>query len=245
MNYLKLHKKYAIGLLLFLSVGKSHGGMDPGTCTSGSVHDLNQLASILKDDYGRTCSFCHTPHDAQPDTPLWTRSLANVNSGWTPYVWSAPGNKDIPQNMDPLIGSSRLCMSCHDGSIALDAHGTPMPQSAIIGNVPTKDMKNTHPIGFSYDDAMNARGTMELVDKNQHLATALVASNTAGTYNQVTRSGNRRVADILFRGYVVTCSSCHDVHNCGNVAPDPGHNYNYLLWAKEEQSLLCLTCHVK
>lgn len=236
-------------LILLLCVlhptGPVTAGQNPGTCISGSVHDMNKLGFVVNDDYGRTCIFCHTPHNAQPSTPLWTRSIDNAQSGWTPYVWSAPPNKAISQIMDPLIGSSRLCMTCHDGSVALDAHGNYMPSRGVIGNVPTKDLKNTHPIGFSYDEAMNERGLLELVDKNQSLPSAIIVSGVAGVYNQVTRNSSRRVADILYQGSIVTCSSCHDVHNCGNVQPDPGHNYNYLLWAKEEQSLLCLSCHIK
>ncbi|HXE98631.1 MAG TPA: hypothetical protein VN642_19670 [Dongiaceae bacterium] len=129
-------------------------------------------------------------------------------------------------------------MMCHDGTVAIDAHGGHMTARGTIGEG-SRDLSNTHPIGFSYDDSMIARGPLELVEKSQYLPTAI--SNTTG----VIRNGTRKVSDILYAGSIVTCSSCHDVHNCNNAKPDPGHNYNYLLWAKEEQSLICLTCHIK
>jgi hypothetical protein len=135
-------------------------------------------------------------------------------------------------------------MTCHDGVIAIDSQGDTMtslfPQDVISTN-----LGMTHPIGFSYDAAMNVRGAAELADKNLYLATMVTISNTPGIYNQVTRNSQLRIVDVLFQGKYITCMTCHDVHNDQNVTPDPGDNYNYLLFAKEEQSLICLSCHLK
>ncbi|WP_408967406.1 cytochrome c3 family protein [Oryzomonas sp.] len=48
----------------------------------------------------------------------------------------------------------------------------------------------------------------------------------------------------------MTCASCHDVHNTNNAKNDPSisnPNFtpNYFVWAKETNSALCLSCHVK
>ena len=86
---------------------------------------------------------------------------------------------------------------------------------------------------------------MSLSTRIRIFATALTVSSTLGVYNSVTRQGSRHIADLFYVGSIVTCSTCHDVHNGANVPPDPCHSYNYLLWAKEEQSLICLCCHVK
>jgi hypothetical protein len=142
-------------------------------------------------------------------------------------------------------------MSCHDGSAAVDKHngasagdsGALVTGSAAVGL--NNDLSDDHPVGFKYSDAYNRRGSQELVDMNQRFATAISLSSTAGVYDNVVRSGNRRIRDVLYSGDIVTCSSCHEVHNCDNVKPDPGHSYNYLLWAKEEHSLICLSCHIK
>ncbi len=228
--------------LLILPINQSFAGMEPGTCSSGSVHDMNYYLPVQDDQYLRVCVFCHTPHNAQPGGgPIWARWPTDP-SGWAAYTWAAPSNNAILQITDPLVGPSRLCMSCHDGVNAIDAHGTNMIGYGVFKN---KDLSNTHPIGFSYDDAMNVRGGMELVDKDQYLPTSITVSETAGVYNQVARNGSRKVSDVLYQGKIMTCSSCHEVHNCANVKPDPGHSYNYLLWAKLEQSLICLSCHLK
>ena len=220
-------------------------GSEPHTGMVGSIHDMNMFNFVFKDPQQRVCFFCHTPHNANPAAgALWNLSLDPAAISLTPYQWTVPANQGISFNSDPLVGPSRLCMTCHDGNIAMDPVGDTMvskfPQDVISTN-----LSMTHPIGFSYDDSMNTRGPAELVEKSQYLATAISISNTSGVYNQITRNGELRIVDVLYQGSIVTCMTCHDVHNDQNVVPDPGDNYNYLVWAKEEHSLLCLSCHIK
>ena len=61
------------------------------------------------------CAFCHTPHGAtdEPKAPLWNRQLNN-SGGYTVYD-STSLESPIPQPG----GKSKLCLSCHDGTIAL------------------------------------------------------------------------------------------------------------------------------
>jgi hypothetical protein len=239
--------KYCSVLLISLSLSfysstAAVAGLEPGSGITGSVHDLNTLAFVLGDDFQRVCVFCHTPHNAAPGAGmLWSRQLNTAISGLAPYTWTAPANQDIPQDLDPLVGPSRLCMTCHDGVIAIDPHGGTMPKEDVI----SKELNFTHPIGFRYDDAMRVRGVKELVDKEQHFATAIQISDVPGQRNVITRNARYRIKDVLYEGAIMTCSTCHDVHNKNNVIPDQGHNYNFLLWAKEEQSLICLSCHIK
>jgi hypothetical protein len=232
------------------------GGMLPGTCSSGSVHDMRVFASTNIDPLGRgSCLYCHTPHNSDgAGTPLWNKEhIPTDSSGWKPYVWATPTNKGIAIT-DPLQGPTRLCMSCHDGVTAIDQHGGALPNGgtgfmsleAAVGR--NKDLTDDHPIGFSYSEAVSRRNnsvSQELVDPSQAFATGITISEKAGSYNNVIRNGKRAIKDVLYGGDIVTCSSCHDVHNCNNAIPDPGHYYNYLVWAKEENSLLCLSCHIK
>lgn len=232
-------------IVVTMTSKSSEAGMEPGTCSSGSVHDMNTFAYVLNDPLERVCVFCHTPHNAQSNAgPLWNRTAGNAPTVAAEYIWASPANGILPINADPLVGPSRLCMVCHDGTVALDAHGGHMTEHAIIGDG-VRDLTNTHPIGFSYDYARIERGPEELADKNEYFSTAISLSSSPGVYNSVDRSGSRRIVDVLYQGSIVTCSSCHDVHNCDNVKPNPGNDYNYLLWAKEEQSLICLSCHIK
>ncbi len=248
---------------------------NPGTGVNGSVHDMTVKYPGTKDAMGRVCVYCHTPHnsemggEAAGSYPLWNHTLPPT-TGWTSYVWATPLNSTLDTS-DPLKGPSRLCMSCHDGVIAPDSHlgstggnavqtGTgPLTGFKAIGlqggNSGIKyDLTDDHPIGFSYDDAVTARNTtgtgatVELATKDMHFASAVGTDNTTGTYNQPTRNGKRRIQDVLFGGSTMTCASCHEVHNKDNVAPTINNNglqNNYLLWADEANSLICLSCHVK
>ena len=86
----------------------------------GSRHDLDALLneSMMNgayNDYNRVCVYCHTPHGANGDGgPLWNRPTPN-DSLYTVYNSST---------MDTSPGTpstiSLLCLSCHDGTIAMD-----------------------------------------------------------------------------------------------------------------------------
>lgn len=86
---------------------------------SGGGVDLptGQKRDMRAESQNETCVFCHTPHFANKTSgvPLWNRQLSS--STYTPYTSSsmqaspaaAPG------------GSSKLCLSCHDGTLAIGA----------------------------------------------------------------------------------------------------------------------------
>ena len=76
---------------------------------AGSPHDFSPAK-----DGGRACQFCHTPHMALAGTPLWNHKLSDAVYE---IYWSSSLDADIGQP----TGSSKLCLSCHDGTIALEA----------------------------------------------------------------------------------------------------------------------------
>jgi hypothetical protein len=83
-----------------------------GTNISGST---NQTAEV--------CVFCHTPHGANPNTvgtpgapPLWNRTVSNTT---TYAIYTSPNFDGL--NSGQPQGVSLACLSCHDGTIALDA----------------------------------------------------------------------------------------------------------------------------
>jgi hypothetical protein len=222
------------------------------------MHDINAVSGYTDDSIGRVCVFCHTPHNAQNTAlaPLWNHA---PSTGTLPaYSWAAPANSSIAFAGDPLIGPSRLCMACHDGLTAVDSHGTAnstpvgttvMTSSYVdgLGNTAKRyidDLTVTHPIGFLYGDAFTARGAAELVPAG----TGFITSGITTAFNTNDRTGlgytTKTINDTLYGG-MMTCASCHEVHNTLNAVPDAGHTYNYFLYAKEEGSAICLSCHVK
>jgi len=247
-------KKLAIAVAIAsiaVTATVAFAGVNARTGINGSKHDINAVAGYDDDSLKRTCVFCHTPHNVtvQDLAPLWNRAASA--SALPSYTWISPANATIAFDADPLIGPSRLCMSCHDGVVAVDSHGgaAPMLQgdgTVMAGAAKISSLTITHPIGFLYSDAYTARGATELVPSTAGFIQSAIP--TDGTFDTNDRSGltlsAKKISDTLYGGFM-TCASCHDVHNTVNAEPDTAGAYNYFLYAKQEGSAICLSCHVK
>lgn len=272
---------------LALGAAIALGADSKGAGIVGSVHDMNAVAGFgaISDPGQRVCAFCHSPHHAVTDNqtdsadvanldvtdpanpaiatykiyaPLWSRSdLANV--GVQIAYQSQTFNPDSQNKpYDPLIGPSRLCLTCHDGTIALDAYyGNPGTTGNTTtdefsfggaGNIAvgkTMGLSNDHPIGMKYSDFKDK--TAPGVDYELNADTTRF-QKTDGTQSTKT------IASVLYSDPMdanvtgfVTCASCHDVHNgkdVGNRAP-LSNMRGYLLYGSQVDSSFCLTCHDK
>ena len=124
----------------------------------------------------QVCVFCHTPHEATAGivAPLWNRQLSIAT--YTPYTSSS-----LEANAAELAaapgGSSKLCLSCHDGTMAIDKVNAlngvknvtiPMTSASPVrmpsGSATTGFTRNLgvnlssdHPISFTYDSALAGR----------------------------------------------------------------------------------------
>lgn len=180
----------------------------------GTDHDLSGQPNTG----GQVCIVCHTPHNADVSVagaPLWNHEVTTT----TFTLYDSPTFDGGPA-VQPA-GASRLCLSCHDGTVALDAFGG---NAGTVGNVITgnalvgTDLSDDHPISFTYDTAL-ATTDGGLADP------ATANSGLGGTID----------ADLLFAGSV-ECASCHDVHD-NQIAP--------FLRLTNAASGMCLTCHNK
>jgi predicted CXXCH cytochrome family protein len=179
-----------------------------------SKHDLSAFGPgpVRAIDESRICIFCHVPHNASPAAPLWNRF-----SPTTHYRIYRSTTTDA--RVDQPGRESKLCLSCHDGSIALgltlDRPATaPIPMTHLY--VPsgrsdlTNDLSDDHPVGFRYDRALSNRDPQirapELVDHRIHL-------------------GERGELE---------CTACHNPHN---------NELGNFLRITERQGTLCITCH--
>jgi predicted CXXCH cytochrome family protein len=183
---------------------------------TGSAHDLSPL-----DPDRRLCIFCHTPHGADTsvaDAPLWNHMTTNQNY----VVYDSP-------TLDAVVGqpagASRLCLSCHDGTVAVDAFGS-SPGSFFLGGpgaIGADGLLNDHPISFQYTDSLSAQ------DGELH-PPSVTSSLLGSTIDD----------DLLFNGSM-ECSSCHDVHR----GPAASAVNDALLVIPQTGSTLCLVCHNK
>jgi len=237
----------------------------PGTGVLNSVHDMNVVDGLAKDTQGRVCAFCHTPHHAIQDAsleynPLWSHNLTAM-AVVTPYQTST---FDAGGALDPLAGPTRLCMSCHDGAVAPDQHyGALFAGTAGLGGKFQNDgfgdiavglngdFSNDHPIGF---DVNNSASDLEITDfwTDQAPLTAVKFLDIANARTGAPISKGLYPVAQGAPGSIFTCATCHDVHNKDNVANtttfDAQHlagSQNYLLFAPQSGSMLCLSCHIK
>jgi hypothetical protein len=202
----------------------AHCGMWAGTGMPGSKHDLNMFTQT-PDPQGRVCIYCHIPHHAEGgtlfNTPLW-EAQAQAKY-FLPYNTTTFDSTVT----DPLIGPSRMCLTCHDGSIAADTHPNLYNDNYNGAGVGVgSNLSNDHPIGMDYYESM-AKHPHDFNDPNERWLDGIMTVSS-GFYN----------------ARYVTCATCHDMHNQKNVA-DPANTYNYFIYSRQANSSLCRSCHNK
>lgn len=180
------------------------------------------------------CIFCHTPHNAMPDTPLWNHEVSSATyvNYYSDTLMAYP-----PGAAPPIDGFSKLCLSCHDGTVALGATiGSPrgiiqmLSVSGIVeggklspgadGYLGT-DLSGGHPISFVFDATLASVRNAE--PDIMHLNWPIVDLDVKLYPTQ--------------DGYGVQCTSCHDPHG-GKGGPDAPP-----FWWKSTYDDVCLVCH--
>ena len=194
-------------------------GAGAGTIT-GSAHDFSGAAW----SGGQICVACHAPHNtstAVTAAPLWNHAL----SAATYVLYGTSTMQSVPGQP---AGVSKLCLSCHDGTVAVNSFGG-TTGTTFIGTGPENlgtNLSNDHPIGITYDAALvTADG-------------ALNATTTAVTIGSGTKTRVGTIASNLLYASKLECASCHDVHNTFTAATK-------LLKVTSAGSALCTTCHSK
>ncbi|MBU5614522.1 cytochrome c3 family protein [Geomonas azotofigens] len=188
----------------------------------GILHTRHNLSvsgpgPIKAESEVQVCIFCHTPHHASDVKPLWSRP--EVRTHYDVYSSSTrfakPGQP---------TGSSRLCLSCHDGTIAVGslinnvtipmAGGfttIPIDRPSNLGGTTGSDLTNDHPVSFRYDTDLATR------DTRLRLPSQLDPKLK------------------LDPGQNIQCTTCHNPH------ADP---YGKFLVMNNAGSALCTACHL-
>ena len=194
----------------------------------GSKHDFSAQAWSPG---GQICVACHTPHNAATVTgaPLWNHTQSTAT--YSVYAGSSTLNATVGQPGTV----SKLCLSCHDGTVAVDSFGGGAGTGTIAAaaNFGT-NLSNDHPIGFTFNTA--------LATTDGSLFDPATKSVTIGSGTK-TRTGTVD-ANLLYSGQL-ECASCHDVHNTYTVATPTGYTSNKLLKLTTNGSAICIACHDK
>ncbi len=196
----------------------------------GTKHDLSFYGpgsiKSTNPEEDRVCVFCHTPHNAYPAYPLWGHELTIVEY-YTKYTSDTLVSYSSEAEAPPIDGVSRLCLSCHDGTVALGAiiSGEPiqmsykvMPKSAS-GYLGT-NLSGGHPISILFDESLAIRRSFS----NPNLMQLNWPIQDPDVKLYPTQGG-----------YGVQCSCCHDPH--GGKTDDPP------FWRKYDYDDVCLVCH--
>jgi predicted CXXCH cytochrome family protein len=197
----------------------------------GSKHDFSAQYTGMSGT--EICKPCHTPHNAiEQDVSdrLWAHTLSTAS-------YTVAGGETLTQE-EALDGYSRLCMGCHDGTVALDSFAGANPGTGPFGanspyNVGT-DLSNDHPVGKEavYDGTRSSLNNTSTNSRGQ----TVVGSLPLRPVEVLDTGGN-----VTATNQVVSCGTCHNPHGAGTG----GVRYPSLLRATNVNSALCMTCHIK
>jgi predicted CXXCH cytochrome family protein len=182
------------------------------------MHDLSPgSTSPISGARPGSCSYCHAPHSGLASgRALWNQTLAKqVYSLYTSSTYQQTGAQ-------PVLGAdSSLCLSCHDGTVAVG-------QTIVSGKVTTTgSMYGTDVFGTNLQSSHPFSVVLPIKD-----AANLVES----------LASNGRTADptgaVKLIGGNIECTSCHNPHVQAKdlVA-------QYFLAKDSSSGAMCLACH--
>ena len=143
-----------IGAVLLTAACGAHAQTD----IAKTVHNLTPEGPGAMKESVKTglCVFCHTPHNATPAASMWNKDLPGV-------TYQLYSSSTLRGDLKQPTGSSRLCLSCHDGFVAMGNLRVPAAEKTLTlgpmtgSNVLGTDLSDDHPISFVYDGALAAK----------------------------------------------------------------------------------------
>jgi predicted CXXCH cytochrome family protein len=208
------------------------GALGTSLTVPGSPHNFSGQAWNVYVDAGKgkqICQPCHTPHNAQITmvAPLWNHQYSTAS-----YTFYKSIKDTSTVGVTEIDGTSKLCLSCHDGTVALGSFGGQTGSTFITGNASLgTDLSNDHPVSVSYDYAYNggSNGWGGLRPKTEIYNLWVDSISSYGT-------SGKAISTMLDVNGKVQCTSCHGAH---------ANSRGYQLRMDNRGSALCLACHKK
>jgi predicted CXXCH cytochrome family protein len=182
-----------------------------------TLHNLsNSGPGKIKSEKSKDiCGFCHTPHNANPEVPLWGYEISEASYN----LYFSPSLDSI---LEQPGGSSKLCLSCHDGSIALmSTRQNKRSLSKNISGYNGLDLTGSHPVSFVIDDSIISQN-----NKKDMLLKNLKEIKVSFDEKAI-KEDNK-----------MECTTCHDPHK--NIFPQGDIPFGRI----EKFNLLCTSCHI-
>lgn len=211
----------AITLILVATMAAigSHAQNNGKSSIINTKHDFrtSSSAAIRSASTNDACVFCHTPHNATPGSYLWNHQLSNRNFP----VYNSSTLQSTITTIQPQ-DTSKLCLSCHDGTIALgdtvndgsiafaEGNGYTLPATSASNLAGDQTFANDHPFGFVPQTAAETTPPPSLDPV------------------RLDKSGK------------LQCTSCHDPHR-----EDADPTTRKFLVKSNQASAVCLSCHQK
>jgi len=211
-----------------------------GITVDQTPHNLIRPASSTDPDmvgrirnFGEVCVYCHASHggpnwQAAPRAPLFNRNRPNAS-----YRMPQHSNQAMIQDPAPS-DKSRLCLSCHGGTIGLDditnlpnSYAGPPPANSTID-----DCEGCHS-GGNPAGGIDWEGVWFRPDmRKQHPFSVLYdPSRRPGEFKAATGSAVNGLP--LYQGKV-ECGTCHEPHS---------QQFRFFLRGSNAGNALCLRCH--
>jgi hypothetical protein len=227
-------------------IGSSHDFSSSGTTAYSTLGIATFTWSGGGGTYQNPCQVCHIPHKAAPagaaNAPLWNHAIAtNATTKYVTYDQAGSATFNALQLGPLTLGSSIACLSCHDGSIAINqSYGktTFNGNGGAATNVPSFAIETFNPATGLFDGTGTSLTRMHPIGVSYPLARLadpdLVATPALG-------SGTTFARMLQGPSQTVECASCHDIHRTIGASATVSHD----LIVDLNGGQLCLTCHNK
>jgi cytochrome c553 len=275
---------------ILISFAYQADAIAPGPMVSmpGNKHNLsssnvtNPYHATTADTRGlQICIFCHTPHSANvaEQAPLWNRNFSSQIfqrytgsatfkiKNITDAQYGPVGQPNYVTGAQPN-GSSKLCLSCHDGVSKLGAvykgPEIPMTVGVISGIASFKPSTNKmryghHPVSFVYATNFSSLNDNKLVQASQ---SGTVIGGLPADYvfpQSIDGKVTVKLKDTFNNGNGwMQCTTCHDAHmnqsdddDCYGGACGDGIHKKSPFWvyhkagntATQDHDAVCTACH--
>jgi predicted CXXCH cytochrome family protein len=213
------------------------------------------------------CAFCHTPHGSNDtvSAPLWNR----VNGSATYTTYSSTNSTTIDGAVAPVGSVSIACLSCHDGTQAMDtvinqpgsdgysAGGARMGADtdwSVSATMPAGianlggDLTNDHPIGIQYGGG-DIAGTGLTPKDPDFKAPATSGTGNAQVWWVDTTGGtaDREKTDMILysRNETTVAGGRQPFVECASCHDPHTDQQATFLRISNQASAVCLACHTK